>query len=120
MIDHLGLVVRDGAVSRAFYEKALAPLGITVIMEFAPHVGFGDHGKPYFWITPGAPGTPLHIAFAAEDRATVDKFYEAAVAAGGRDNGGPGPRPVYHEHYYGAFVFDPDGNNVEAVCHRPA
>ncbi len=81
--------------------------------------GFGRWGKPDFWISQGEPGQAFHIAFAADDRTTVDAFHEAAIAAGGRDNGGPGLRPEYHPSYYGAFVFDPDGNNIEAVCHMP-
>jgi catechol 2,3-dioxygenase-like lactoylglutathione lyase family enzyme len=82
--------------------------------------GFGDAQKPYFWIAKREPATPsAHIAFAAPDRATVDAFHAAATAAGMTDNGEPGPRPIYHEHYYGAFVLDPDGNNIEAVCHFP-
>jgi catechol 2,3-dioxygenase-like lactoylglutathione lyase family enzyme len=86
----------------------------------ASAAGFGRWGKPDFWIGEGEPGQAFHIAFAADDRATVDAFHEAAIAAGGRDNGGPGLRPEYHPSYYGAFVLDPDGNNIEAVCHRPA
>ena len=126
MIDHIGFPVSDYARSKAFYEKALAPLGYSVIMEFAettsgsPAVGFGRDGKPDFWIggEGGLQGT-LHVAIAADNRATVDAFYRAALVAGGKDNGAPGLRPHYHPNYYGAFVFDPDGNNVEAVCHAP-
>ena len=123
MIDHLGLTVSDLAASRAFYEAALAPLGYGVVMEIADgdsaHLGFGA-GRPDFWISAGTPVSEgVHAAFAAPDRATVDAFHAAALAAGGTDNGAPGPRPHYHEHYYGAFVLDPDGNNVEAVCHLP-
>lgn len=128
MIDHIGLPVADIARSRAFYEAALAPLGYGVVMEVsaeetgaAAHVGFGLPGKPDFWITSGGPlGGRLHVAFAAADRPTVDAFHAAALAAGGRDNGAPGLRPHYHPNYWGAFVFDPDGHNIEAVCHRPA
>jgi catechol 2,3-dioxygenase-like lactoylglutathione lyase family enzyme len=125
MLDHIGIEVRDYEHSKAFYLAALAPLGVSLLMEFgSATAGFGEeteHGpKPYFWI--GSRGRPLvtgaHIAFAADDRETVDAFYAAAIAAGGTDNGAPGPRPIYHPGYYGAFVFDPDGNNVEAVCHR--
>ena len=123
MIDHLGLTVSDLAASRAFYEAALAPLGYGVVMEIADgdsaHLGFGA-GRPDFWISARTPVSEgVHAAFAAPDRATVDAFHAAALAAGGTDNGAPGPRPHYHEHYYGAFVLDPDGNNVEAVCHLP-
>ncbi|MDD3445609.1 MAG: VOC family protein [Zavarzinia sp.] len=128
MIDHIGFGVGDLAVSRAFYEQALAPLGITVQMEVTAeqtgagaHVGFGSAGKPFFWIsTADRAMTPgLHVAFTAPDRATVDAFHAAALAAGGRDNGAPGLRPHYHPNYYGAFVLDPDGHNIEAVCHLP-
>ncbi len=126
ILDHIGFAVSDYSASRAFYEKALAPLGITVVMEVTPEMtggasfcGFGD-GKPDFWIGTGtALGAPLHVAFAAKNRALVDAFYEAAMAAGGKDNGAPGLRPQYHENYYGAFVLDPDGHNIEAVCHLP-
>ncbi|WP_199698887.1 VOC family protein [Oleomonas cavernae] len=84
------------------------------------HVGLGTQGKPFFWISSGGrPAGHMHIAFAAPDRASVDAFYEAALAAGGKDNGAPGLRPHYHANYYGAFVLDPDGHNVEAVCHGP-
>ncbi len=129
MLDHIGFSVRDLEASRAFYAAALVPLGITVQMEVTAeqtgagaHLGFGTAGKPFFWI--GSSGSPLsgtlHVAFAAPDRATVDAFYAAALAAGGRDNGAPGIRAHYHPNYYGAFVLDPDGHNIEAVCHAPA
>jgi catechol 2,3-dioxygenase-like lactoylglutathione lyase family enzyme len=127
MIDHLGFSVSDLARAKAFYQQALAPLGIDVIMELSAeqtgangHVGFGEGGKPYFWIGAAAAlRGSLHVAFAAGSRAAVDAFYRAALAAGGRDNGAPGLRPHYHASYYGAFVLDPDGHNVEAVCHLP-
>jgi len=119
VIDHIGVQVADCERSRAFYERALAPLGYEVVMAFERVAGFGVRGKPDFWIIEEEPGAPLHVAFASPDRATVDAFHEAALAAGGRDNGPPGVRAHYHEHYYGAFVHDPDGNNVEAVCHAP-
>ena len=127
MIDHTGLQVSDPSGSRAFYEKALAPLGYRVIMEVPKEhtggivvLGMGVPPKPDFWVAEGAPNTPrLHIAFRAGTRAEVDAFYRAALAAGGKDNGPPGPRPHYHEHYYGAFVLDPDGHNIEAVKHDP-
>jgi len=118
-LDHVGLDVSDYVASRAFYEAALAPLGVRLMMEPAPNIGgFGDD-FPFFWIAQrdAGPDSGTHVAFRVEDRATVDAFHEAALAAGGRDNGGPGLREVYHPQYYGAFVFDPDGNNVEAVCH---
>ena len=120
MIDHVRLDVRDLETSKRFYEHALAPLGYELLREFEGHVcGFGRDGKPDFWIGDRAePQSGVHIAFASPDRATVDRFHEAALAAGGTDNGPPGLRPHYHEQYYGAFALDPDGNNVEAVCHR--
>jgi catechol 2,3-dioxygenase-like lactoylglutathione lyase family enzyme len=120
MIDHIGMSVTDVAKSKAFYRSVLAPLGYAVIMEFANDVGFGVPPKPDFWIGPaGDDVQPTHIAFRADNRKQVDAFYKAAIAAGGRDNGPPGLRPEYHANYYGAFVFDPDGNNIEAVCHTP-
>ena len=119
MIDHLALGVSDVAASRAFYETALAPLGFGVVMEWEGRVAFGPPARPIFFIAPGQT-TTLHLAFQARDRDAVDAFHAAALAAGGRDNGGPGMRPKYHEHYYGAFVLDPDGVNAEAVCHTPA
>ena len=120
-LDHVGLDVSDYAVSKAFYEKALAPLGIELVLEvMSAAAGFGADGKPFFWLeTDRAVPTEVHVAFAADDRQTVDAFHAAAVAAAGKDNGAPGPRPQYHPDYYGAYVLDPDGNNVEAVCHKP-
>ena len=123
MLDHVGLTVSDFGRSRAFYERALAPLGLRVMLEPAPQVaGFGDD-FPFFWIdsrdTAKAVGS-THVAFRSDNREAVDAFHEAAVTAGGTDNGAPGERPIYHADYYGAYVLDPDGNNVEAVCHRPA
>jgi catechol 2,3-dioxygenase-like lactoylglutathione lyase family enzyme len=118
-LDHVGLDVSDYAASRAFYERVLAPLGMRLMMEPAPNVGgFGDD-FPFFWIAERrrGPDSGTHVAFTVEDHATVDAFHEAALAAGARDNGGPGIRELYHPTYYGAFVLDPDGNNVEAVCH---
>jgi catechol 2,3-dioxygenase-like lactoylglutathione lyase family enzyme len=120
MLDHIGLKVADYERARQFYRAALVPLGYTLMMEHGiSGAGFGRDGKPDFWIQPGASSGPLHIAFAAADRATVDRFHAAALAAGAKDNGAPGLRTEYHPSYYGAFVIDPDGNNVEAVCHRP-
>jgi catechol 2,3-dioxygenase-like lactoylglutathione lyase family enzyme len=119
MFDHVSLHVRDYAQSKAFYSDALRPLGYEVVMEFGSEAGFGVQGKPDFWIAEGEPRAPIHVAFASPDRATVDAFHAAALTAGGTDNGPPGLRPHYHEHYYGAYAHDPDGNNVEAVCHRP-
>lgn len=121
MIDHVSLHVSDYGKSKLFFERALAPLGYTVIMEFGGSVaGLGAGGKPDFWIAQGEASTPVHVAFASPNRAAVDAFYQAAIAAGGRDNGAPGLRPEYHPNYYGAFVFDEDGNNIEAVCHTAA
>jgi catechol 2,3-dioxygenase-like lactoylglutathione lyase family enzyme len=127
MIDHMGFAVADLDRAKSFYVNALKPLGLAVVMEVTPQetggyggAGFGVDKKPFFWIGAGSkPKGGVHVAFAARTRAEVDAFYRAALAAGGKDNGAPGPRPHYHAHYYGAFVFDPDGNNIEAVCHRP-
>lgn len=127
MLDHISLTVGDLARARAFYDAALEPLGIGVEMSVpAPGtdqpvaLGYGSEGRPYFWIAAGGPASArVHVAFGAAERAAVDAFHAAAVAAGGRDNGAPGLRPHYHPDYYGAFVLDPDGNNIEAVCHRP-
>ena len=122
MLDHMGFGVTDFRRSKAFYEKALAPLGIGIVKEVPEReaMGFGAAGKPFFWIAraEGLKGH-LHVAFAAENRAAVDAFHRAAMAAGGTDNGAPGLRPHYHETYYAAYVHDPDGNNIEAVCHKP-
>lgn len=121
MIDHLTLTVRDVARSKAFYQQALAPLGYSVQMEFDPVCALGPAGKPCFWLRPGEPPTqPIHLAFMAKDRPSVDAFHAAALAAGATDNGAPGLRPHYHPNYYASFVFDLDGHNVEAVCHAPA
>jgi catechol 2,3-dioxygenase-like lactoylglutathione lyase family enzyme len=120
MLDHVSLRVGDYARSKTFFTDALRPLGYELVMEFDGAVaGFGAGGKPDFWIAEGDPSAPIHVAFASPDRATVDAFHSAAVAAGGNDNGPPGLRPHYHEHYYAAFAHDPDGNNLEAVCHTP-
>ena len=127
MIDHLGFPVSNYGRAKAFYTQALAPLGYTLIMEVdqteneTKAAGFGINGKPDFWIGgEGGLNWLIHVAIVAEDRAAVDAFYRAALAAGGKDNGAPGLRPHYHPNYYAAFVFDPDGHNIEAVCHRPA
>jgi catechol 2,3-dioxygenase-like lactoylglutathione lyase family enzyme len=131
MIDHLSVTVANYELSKVFYSRVLATLGHTLVMEPRPKTaGFGSNGKPTFWIAEGTPsywsashGTakaPVHIAFTAQDQAAVDAFYAEAIAAGAKDFGGPGPRPHYHPGYYGAFVLDPDGNNIEAVIHdRP-
>jgi catechol 2,3-dioxygenase-like lactoylglutathione lyase family enzyme len=126
MLDHAGFPVSDYARSKAFYLQALAPLGYALVMEVqqhendAPAAGFGANGKPDLWIGgEGGLQRPIHIAIAAQDRAAVDAFYRAAIAAGGKDNGAPGLRPHYHPNYYATFVLDPDGHNIEAVCHTP-
>jgi catechol 2,3-dioxygenase-like lactoylglutathione lyase family enzyme len=121
MIDHIGIRVADLDKSIAFYTKALAPLGFELVMKWQQFAGFGIKGKPELWIdgSAGAPKETIHVAFRVPGRADVRAFFEAALAAGGKDNGGPGERPHYHEHYYGAFVHDLDGHNVEAVCHEP-
>lgn len=126
MIDHAGIPVADPARARAFYDAALGAIGAKLLMtvpkEFTGGKWVAGYGrsKPDFWLTESADvGPGRHYAFTASSRAEVDAFHAAALAAGGRDNGAPGLRPHYHADYYGAFVFDPDGNNVEAVCHRP-
>ena len=128
MLDHIGFPVSNFARSRAFYALALAPLGYEVLKEIdlsdetgpGGYAGFGANGRPQFWIGTGKPlQGRLHVAFAARDRAAVCAFCQAAIAAGGTDNGSPGLRPHYHANYYGAFVLDPDGHNVEAVTHLP-
>ena len=127
MIDHTGVIVSDFERSQAFYREALRPLGFEQLVELSAEVtghtdvaGFGEPPKPEFWISRGTPNQPpVHVAFRVADRQTVDAFHRAALAAGGRDNGAPGLRPHYHPNYYGAFVLDPDGHNIEAVCHAP-
>jgi catechol 2,3-dioxygenase-like lactoylglutathione lyase family enzyme len=125
MLDHIGIRVRDFATAKAFYTAALAPLGYGIVMELGPELnlgyvgaGFGIDRKPDFWIGAGEPTAPIHVAFVAKDRKMVDAFHAAALAAGGKDHGAPGVRAHYHPNYYGAFVLDADGNNIEAVCHR--
>ncbi len=125
MIDHTGLKMSNPKKSREFYNKALAPLGYEPMKEIPLEytggkvvIGYGVPPKPDFWVAEGEPNEPrIHIAFRAENHKQVDEFYKAALAAAGKDNGAPGPRPHYHEKYYGAFVLDPDGHNIEAVCH---
>lgn len=120
MFDHVGLNVRDYRASKEFYERALAPLGYHVVMDFPQWkaCGFGPADRPELWISEREPaGTGTHVAFTCGDRATVDAFHAAATGAGGADNGPPGLREHYHPTYYGAFVHDLDGNNLEAVCH---
>ncbi len=121
MIDHAGFGVSNYERSKAFYTQALAPLGFELLMEPIPDAGgFGSKRdmKPFFWIHGGRPvAEGVHVAFTCDSHELVDAFHEAALAAGGTDNGPAGPRPIYHPNYYGAFVLDPDNNNVEAVCH---
>ncbi len=128
IIDHFGFGVSDYQRAKAFYTEALAPLGITLVMEVGPELtegkvwacGFGKGGKPELWIgSDGKTTPPMHVAVVVDSRAEVRAFYEAALRAGGRDNGAPGLRPQYHPSYYGAFVLDDDGHNIEAVCHKP-
>jgi len=128
MLDHVGFSVADFERSKDFYRRALAPLGLQLLMEVTAaetgagaHAGFGAAGKAFFWIGTGErPKGGVHVAFTAATREEVDAFHRAALATGGVDNGGPGLRPHYHANYYGAFALDPDGNNIEAVCHAPA
>jgi catechol 2,3-dioxygenase-like lactoylglutathione lyase family enzyme len=122
MLDHVTIGVSDFQRSKSFYDLALRPLEITrLYAEGERSAGYGIHPKAFFWIgMRETPQTGSHIAFTARDRETVERFYEAALGAGGRDNGPPGLRPQYHRNYYGAFVLDPDGHNIEAVCHTPA
>jgi catechol 2,3-dioxygenase-like lactoylglutathione lyase family enzyme len=126
MIDHTGISVTDFDKAKAFYDKAFAPLGASLLYMVPPQatggIKVGGYGRdrPVFWLHEAKEvGPGRHYAFSANSRAEVDAFYAAAIAAGGRDNGAPGLRPHYHPDYYGAFVLDLDGNNVEAVCHRP-
>jgi catechol 2,3-dioxygenase-like lactoylglutathione lyase family enzyme len=127
MLDHVGIPVSDFEKSKGFYMKVLKPLGFGLIIEVssketggANHAGFGAGKRPQFWIGSGKPiNGRVHFAFEARSRDAVRNFYDAAIKAGGRDNGAPGLRPHYHENYYGAFVLDPDGHNIEAVCRLP-
>ena len=125
MLDHVSIPVSNYKKSKAFYLQALTPLGYMLVLEVnsrhdgdKAHAGFGTEGRPRFWIGTGKPAKDsMHIAFKAKTRKAVEEFYNAALKAGGKDNGAPGLRPHYHENYYGAFVLDPDGHNIEAVCH---
>jgi predicted lactoylglutathione lyase len=128
MIDHLGISVADYSKSKLFYKTVLAALGYDYIMEVTPEIvgkeywacGFGKDHHPYFWInTDGSDNKGTHIAFKARTRQEVDAFYRVAIAAGAKDNGPPGVRAHYHDHYYAAFILDFDGCNIEAVCHTP-
>ena len=134
MLDHVSIRVMDYDRSKKFYEAALAPLGYTLAMENSSGAGFRRGFIPSFWVKQGEPvnlseaipahelagcgGASVHVAFASDNRGMVEAFYRAALAAGGRDNGAPSLRPEYHPNYYGAFVLDPDGYNIEAVCHK--
>jgi catechol 2,3-dioxygenase-like lactoylglutathione lyase family enzyme len=131
VIDHLTIVVSDYERSKAFYLAALEPLGYQTVMELSREqipqlpvdktIGLGVGGKPDIWLRPSSEGvTPTHIALRVSSRADVDAFHQAALSVGATDNGAPGVRPHYHQNYYGAFVLDPDGYNIEAVCHDPA
>jgi catechol 2,3-dioxygenase-like lactoylglutathione lyase family enzyme len=126
-IDHTSLSVSDFEAAKKFYTAALKPLRVEIIKEVSAEmtgsvdvVGLGADGKPFFWLADAGKTAPrVHLAFRAENRAQVDAFHAAALAAGGTDNGAPGLRPIYHPNYYGAFVLDADGHNIEAVCHSP-
>ena len=128
MLDHVGFAVSDLERARKFYQQTLSPLGIMLIYDITAeqtdgeaYLGFGEDQRPYFWVGTGRRfGGNIHVAFLAETRDLVDRFHAAGLRAGGKDNGAPGLRPHYHKNYYGAFVLDPEGNNIEAVCHRPA
>lgn len=130
IIDHVGINVSDYEKSKAFYIAALAPLGITLLMEFGKNCGFGRGGKPEVWLSGEKSSyqtddqrrviTPFHVCLKATDRASVEAFHAAAIAAGAKDFGAPGIRAQYHPNYFGAFVLDPDGHNLEAVFHGGA
>ena len=121
MLDHVGVDVRDIAAAKRFYEAALEPLGYGVGFDGGEYVGFRAESHPDFWVAHRGEGSGgAHVAFRGRDRAAVDAFHRAGIGAGGTDNGAPGVRTHYHENYYAAYVIDPDGNNVEAVCHDPA
>ncbi len=128
MIDHTGIAVSDPKKSREFYEKALAPIGYKVLAEIPLEftggkvvLGLGEAPKPDFWLAEGKPNEPrIHVCFRTDARSKIDEFHKAAIAAGGKDNGPPGIRAHYHKNYYAAFVHDPDGHNVEVVCHDEA
>jgi catechol 2,3-dioxygenase-like lactoylglutathione lyase family enzyme len=126
MIDHIGIVISNYDISKAFYSKALAPLGIELMVEVQGWAGFGAEGKTEFWFgqvtddeqKQNTAPIPMHLAFRASSTEAVDRFYQAAIEAGATDNGKPGKREIYHPNYYGGFVIDPDGHNLEAVCHE--
>ncbi len=126
MLDHTGVIVNDFEKSKQFYKKLLHVIGYELLMDFSPEetghtacAGFGENGKPDFWISAGTPNNPpMHVAFRVKSRELVDAFHKAGLAAGGKDNGAPGIRPHYHPNYYGGFILDADGHNIEAVCHE--
>jgi catechol 2,3-dioxygenase-like lactoylglutathione lyase family enzyme len=126
MIDHTGVLVGDFEKSKKFYSEALEPIGYKLLLEFPASItggtnvaGFGEPPKADFWLAEGRPNDPrIHVAFRVSRRSLVDAFHHAAIAAGGKDHGAPGLRPQYHANYYGAFVLDPDGHNIEVVCHE--
>jgi catechol 2,3-dioxygenase-like lactoylglutathione lyase family enzyme len=122
MLDHITINVRDLRRAKNFYDQALRPLGIECLyIEVDGFVGYGASSEAFFWLgQKNSQQTSVHVAFRTEDRGTVDRFYEEALNAGGQDNGPPGIRACYHPDYYGAFVLDPDGHNIEAVCHTPS
>lgn len=120
MLDHIAIDVSDIKAAKVFFLAALKPLGYELFLEWEKWVGLAVNGYPDFWLMEGKQTTPpIHIAFRADHRKLVDEFYQAALAAGGKDNGAPGIREIYHPNYYGAFVLGPDGHNIEAVCHNP-
>lgn len=130
MIDHLSTYATDYEATKSFYESVFDALGYSLQVEMVTEwdkdnpthriCAFGPQGRPVFWVIEvNEASTPRHTAFTAQSRERVNRFHEAGLQSGGKDNGPPGPRPMYHEHYYGAFLLDPDGNNVEAVCHTP-
>lgn len=119
MIDHIGLAVINYEISKVFYTKVLKSLGFELVVEVNGWAGFGKQGKAEFWFGEDEKyQNPMHIAFHAKTRTQVDQFYEIALTAGAKDNGKPGLRTIYHPDYYGAFVIDPNGHNIEAVCHK--
>ena len=130
MIDHLSTYATDFPATKRFYDAALGSLGYSIQAEMVARwdtdfperrcCAWGPSGRTIFWVIEvREAASPRHLAFSAPDRQTVGAFHRAALTAGGADHGAPGLRPIYHEHYFGAFVLDPDGNNVEAVCHEP-
>lgn len=120
IIDHIGFAISDFDCSKRFYDRCLAPIGVHLVIEIDGWAGYGYDDKAELWFgVDELPQRPMHIAFSASDRAAVDAFHRSGIAAGGKDNGAPGIRAIYHPHYYGAFLLDPDDHNIEAVCHHP-